>query len=244
MGRDLSPANSYVDVGTLSTVQNQSNLTLTMWLRRSATNQKVVFGSYDGGNQGLFGYLWSDGNLYLANYNGGTSYCFITCNDSEWHHIAQVIDGGETGNNRLRMYIDGVLKSPSYVGSMPASTSSDNLQFNLGRLGASATYGDDGDMAEFKVFQSSLSADQVLADYYSNSLYPKTNHWPLGWGSPEPDYAGGVDGTLTNSPTISDHPPIPMQFGKDAVLPYAVSGGGSSDGAGMYHHLRNLGVYS
>jgi hypothetical protein len=77
-----------------------------------------------------------------------------------------VFDGTQTGNsNRLKCYINGILLSVIYNGTIPATTSASNSVFLIGSYqGIGGNYSD-GNIANVQIYNRPLSATEVAQNY-------------------------------------------------------------------------------
>ncbi len=147
-------------------------ITMSAWIRHSYTGDNGYIASikrYAGastlfaldsgnGNPGSLGLLTrnyaNSGHNWLS-YNGGY-------NDGEWHHLVGVIDGLSR-----KIYIDGDLKNSDNKGMQ--NVSGNTNPFTIG--GFSKTYSSlyfDGSIDEFRIYNRSLSKEEVEEMYYSN----------------------------------------------------------------------------
>jgi len=138
-------------------VLSASQLAMSIWFRRSDANSFVSVGAYDS-NDSRFGFdAFSDGNVYFEIANGGLTFGSIATNDANWHHFEAIYDGnGATNADRLKVYLDGVGKSVSFTGTIPASIAIASA-FNLCSFSMRTTTGDIDDVRLYR----SLSANQV-----------------------------------------------------------------------------------
>ena len=222
MARNFSSATDGVDCGDIAAMDGVVNLTISFWARRSASSRIVAVSKAAGANDRTGLSPWSDGNIYWIICNGSNSYLRQTYSytNDVWYHYTGWFDGGGVGNaNRAKVYIDGVFQSPTqFVGTIPATTDTNAASFIAGIHNSG---GSNGDIGEVKVWGASLTANEIAQEYYGGN--PRSEdlivYLPLGWGSPEPDLSGnGHNGTLANSPTVTDSPPIGPQFGADTGL--------------------------
>lgn len=218
MARKFIAASSQkIDFGDNDAMDGASTLTVSAWMKRTATGNLVTVNKYSASNFQIYMILYTDGNCYtLVRNNSNANYWFTANNDTNWHHIVMVFDGGLSGDARQKTFIDGVEEAGTYVDTPPATTP-DVASPLVAGLWDGTTYSD-GSISRIKVWSSALTADQVLSDYYGKTPLPESllQDSPLGYGSPEPDYSGeGNNGTLTNSPTITDAPPVIAPWGAD-----------------------------
>jgi hypothetical protein len=66
-------------------------------------------------------YHFNDGNLYCQFDAANLGYFAFDLTDVAWHSLVIHYDGSQTGNaNRLKMWLDGVAKTLTFIGSIPA----------------------------------------------------------------------------------------------------------------------------
>ena len=174
--------------------------------------------------------------------NDGTSRYGVstdTYTQNTWHHAA-----GVTSSPTSRYgYLDGSPGSEDTNSAEPLGVD----RTSIGRYGrSSGGVNFDGQIAEAAIWADALTTDEVAA---LAARFPPTAvrpdalvfYAPLNQPSGDDyDWVGGL--TLTDNATVTaaDHPPIMRHpvpvVGKTAAV--------SNDGAAMYHHFRNLGVFS
>lgn len=82
-----------------------------------------------------------------------------------WHHICAVFDGTLTGStNRARIYLDGVLKTSTATGTIPATTTSGNADLLLGTFTGAGQHLN-GKMDEVGVWNRALTGAEVTELY-------------------------------------------------------------------------------
>jgi hypothetical protein len=66
-------------------------------------------------------YHFSDGNIYIQFDNTSFGFFAQSLTDLNWHSLIVLFDGTATGNaNRLRVWLDGVAKTLTFIGTIPA----------------------------------------------------------------------------------------------------------------------------
>ena len=84
----------------------------------------------------------------------------VSLSDNRWHHITCVWDFKSTGNASL--YVDGVWRNSTTITSLNGTVSHNNVKV-IGRAARVTTVSFNGTIDEVKVFNRSLSAEQILA---------------------------------------------------------------------------------
>src|SRR5271166_2930809 len=101
---------------------------------------------------------------------GETANCYNQPSSGAWHHLAIVYDKTQTGGNQVALYIDGALQNPTR--SLYASTNTNifgNNPIYLFTRGGSADF-DTGMLADFRIYNSALTAEQIQQIYSSAGL--------------------------------------------------------------------------
>lgn len=130
-----------VEVGDIPAIDNVGQVTLAGWIKRTASGATVLLGKQTT-VQDLAIEAWYDGNIYFQLSNGSDTYGYLYLDDTNWHHVALVFDGSQTGNaNRLKAYVDGTQETLTFNGTVGTTTTSDTTPFNIGQIGVDYTYG-------------------------------------------------------------------------------------------------------
>jgi len=197
---------SNVQVPTNATL-NAYPLTLTAWLRTSATGPELrgIMSRYQDGssngfslhvvNGNLGAWYLRDGNNYV--YPGGLGLDGGAVADGNWHHVAFTVgaDGGH-------LYVDGMLKSSAtWIGTPGPARSAEPLL--IGRFyNYMPTF--DGTIDEAALYSQELSAGDI-ASLFATGRHGLCGHcvalpanlisWWRGQGDAS-DFAGANPGTL------------------------------------------------
>jgi len=151
-----------------------------------------------------------------------------------WYHIAFVFDGTFTDGDlatqnagRMQIYLNGVSETLTFTGTIPATTSDfsgdPSAEWRIGGDGYADNF--DGNISNVALFDSALSAANVLAIYNNGrpgdltSLSP-VSWWKLGNEAFCPDYTAspnvweipdqmpaGNDGTSAGNPDLVGEAP-------------------------------------
>ncbi len=169
----LDGADDVVEAAALGTALNGATaFSLSLWIRSDATSQnRAFFGGVDpsgsdtwGGRYDSAGWLnGNGGTTELIKFGlmiDGTNYQYESAGGYQttaWQHVAFTWESGAGA----RLYVDGVLDTPSEIssgfGSVAGSLTSQS-RFLIGD-GAKANW--DGAIDEFLVWRSALTADEV-----------------------------------------------------------------------------------
>jgi len=230
-----------VNCGDFASVDGLTTFTMGAWVKRDSSNALVNISKFSSVNSDISIQVFSDGNIYFAMRNGANTSANFARNVTTWDRLLMVFDGALVGDARLTCFLNGASQALSYTGAMPATTPTNAGDFIIGSINSG---GSDGSIAEVKLWSTALNAGQAKDDYYGRGPHADLGYWPLGYGSPEPDYSGaGNNGTLVSSPSIVDHPPIGTQFGYDeSISPYEVAAAGGHGGLLSSQRNRLVGV--
>jgi hypothetical protein len=202
----------YVDVGDVTSFSNTSTFTFSGWYKQTALDvASFMLGSYVDANNWIAIYTWSNGINYVAIRKlGATSYTSFDYSTvvtaGQWFHFVAVYDGNLPGNDKVKLYFDGVLVTLSYIGTMPASIGAGVNLTNIGKAD-NFTQTWNGSIDEVSVFSTSLSQTNIT-DIYNlgtptdiSAMSGLVSWWRMGDGSTYPtinDEIGSNDGTMTN----------------------------------------------
>ena len=215
---DFDGTNDYMEIGSSSLTDGLTTLTTSLWFNLSATQNKNLFGSRNGG--GINGQIFNN-DLYFV--NNGDGYLQIdvgtTIATNTWHHLAFVFDGSQSASaDKIKGYFNGTALTQvanTITGSSITSTTA-NLLVGSDTLVTNAVF--NGLIDEFALINSALSSSDITDIYNSGVPTDLTSYSPIGWwrmgdndsgsGSTITDQgSGGNDGTLTNGPTFSTSVP-------------------------------------
>lgn len=160
---DFDATNDYVACGTIPELNGASAASLTGWIYRASTGATVAFGAAAGdvsaGNK--LSCIWfSDGNIYTNASAASVSYGVCALTGVGWHHIAIVFNGSGAGNStRLRVYIDGVLKTLSFSGTIPATLGTITPEFTFGRDATNRYSG--GNIDDVSAFSRGITESEI-----------------------------------------------------------------------------------
>ena len=222
----LDGVDDYVDVGRITSLENTSSFSFSMWLYpTSYTGVRTLLGRAPSGTDMFYAYTQnSNGYVYFHVANGQTNYPRVVTSSSitlnTWGLLTFVYDGSLSGNlNRAKIYINGVLASTSTTAALiPSATSSDTSDFYFGRTNYASSPTTQGIIDEVSAYNYSLSASDITTIYNSgvpNNLndlsIPPVSWWRCGDEDTSPTLtdngSGGNNGTMTNFTTFSTDVP-------------------------------------
>ncbi len=101
---------------------------------------------------------------------GYTSNCYLQPSSGAWHYLAVVFDKSQTNGNEVAFYVDGALQTParSLEASTNTNTFGDNPIYLFSRSGT--TDFDSGTIADFRLYNTALTAEQIQQLYNSAGL--------------------------------------------------------------------------
>jgi hypothetical protein len=156
--------NQEVDTGTTAAIDNQSQLTFSMWFKRNSVESAIAIEK--AGVRGLNITKQSTYNEIYFNING--AYCAIDnlTPVTAWHHIVGVFDGTKAvPADRLVIYADGNLMTwKECSGTPPTTTGTGAGTFHIGRSPTYSGYSE-GLIDDVRVYTRALSAGEVTRLY-------------------------------------------------------------------------------
>ena len=213
----LDGLDAYVDCGLgLGNSQGTiTNFSVSMWIKPSVTSGNDLFfniGNFSN-SFGEIAFQLLSNNLFIKIDNSAYRVWMPYTNTSAWEHLAFVYDGSNSANTK--MYINGVLQSPSTGGVHPSSLNLSGLKTIIG-AGYSVSYPYSGLQDEVSYFATTLSQSDITSIYNDgvpndiSSLSP-LSWWRCGDGDVSPiltdNGSGGNNGTMTNFTTFSTDVP-------------------------------------
>jgi hypothetical protein len=198
--------------GVTTVARNQSAMSFASWMFRGASSTRQMVGFCETLQTGFLISHFSDNNYYAVVGGGGFQWGFVGANITGWNHFAFTFDGTQTGNsNRLKMYVNGGLQSPSFSGTIPSTTAdvSNMEQFRIGRRVDSNLWST-GSFAEIGMWQATLTAEEVASlakGMTCDKICPQSLVYYTPLIRDIQDLARGMTLTDTNS-TVANHPRV------------------------------------
>ena len=174
----------YIDMGNSTTLVPSTAFSISFWSRaNSFTGYTRMVSKYPtGAASPSYSYTVLTGNgtgqvrfflMQASNTGGGT---VLMTNAAEmsvdtWHHVVCTYSGA---NTRMRIYVDGAIKTATLTGTVPTSVNQGTAKLSLGaNLAGSVANRQyfDGYMDEFSIWNVELTADQV-SYVYGNGVPP------------------------------------------------------------------------
>jgi hypothetical protein len=203
-----------IDLGSISTLNNASTYTLSMWVNPSVlSGLQFLFAIVTSTTERLFINLNNAiPNVGMANgTNSAESFNSAPLTVDTWHHLSVVFDGTQTGADRLTFYLNGVAETTT-VTTWDSSTPTFASNGFLAKYGQIALYYFSGKISNFSIFNNALTSTEILKLYANGlpqdltSFTPQPSHWwTLGkesfWNGSDwivRDMIGSNDGTSSN----------------------------------------------
>ena len=167
MSFEFDGVDNYVELGSLSNLQNATEYSVSSWFKSPLNNlYQVIWGWFDGADGYLQLLLISDGSFVVYNYRTSTAYGLSATglvSADTWYNALVVFDGsGATNADRLKLYINGNPITLTYTGTIPTQTGT--MLINTMWLGASNSpnfWGLEGNIDEVSIFDSAISIGDV-----------------------------------------------------------------------------------
>ena len=223
MARISTAASSQkINFGYHAGLDSLAALTIGGWVFFPAAEDfSYIVGNVDAtGNNGFSvqrsgGGFSANTNWLISARNTGVQIGYTTDNAvalNTWYWVVMVYDGSLSGDaNRLKLYVDGVQKTLTFFGTIPAAigASADDVCFFNNEAGGE--FYPSVAVEDFKLFNVALTPNELIALSRGGMVRREAlTLWPVLWGlhDPEIDLNGsGATGTLTNAPTRGGGPP-------------------------------------
>lgn len=179
-GSILSDGNSsnYISVDPIYEMNGDTKMSLSVWVYRIASDEACIGRGSNNSSNGYvsFGFQWwIDNKIYLQVENGSASYPWVLAtHNNVWVWLCMTYNAARTGNDRIRLYINGVLQSLTTGGASPSATiANGQASFPLvfGRTNTD-TYGNTYSNTKFNDIR--LYKNRTLSDAEVVKLYKET----------------------------------------------------------------------
>jgi hypothetical protein len=166
-----------VNAGDINAIDSAQQLTAEMWVRIDKFDAwRTFFGKvHKLANRIQFQQFSEPGKIAVCVNNnadiekeGNQAYFYtpgpeVTIGD--WFHLAMVFDGTLSENERLKLYINGMVrtlkKDGAAKGAIPTHLPSTNAPLLLGAEKANGTYGFKGLMDEIRIWNTARTSDEI-----------------------------------------------------------------------------------
>ncbi|MEM4245501.1 MAG: LamG domain-containing protein, partial [Candidatus Nanoarchaeia archaeon] len=174
-GYSFDGVDDYIDFGDVNEAEDTSG-TFIFWVKRSNTNSSssaVISKSYTIENIARWVTVSNNGSGTLSIFDG--SWHTVTINggidEEEWEHIAAV-----WGTQGMKIYLNGELKgSDPYTGN--GYTGSFPLVLGEWKEQIAGNYGFKGTLDEVRIYNRSLSQEEIQQHYYSTLYKYDVDKW-------------------------------------------------------------------
>ncbi len=164
--------NDYINAGDITELNSASAFSVSQWVNVTniLSSDRIFHKAIDGNNDiSIAPYYQSGPRIYFEVGNGSNSYGYFALSgevsNSEWANITVVFDGsGSTNEDRAKLYINGVQKTMTYTGTIPATTA--NLSANNLYLGSgNSTEYFTGNLDDVRIYNRALTSEEVAKLY-------------------------------------------------------------------------------
>ena len=173
----------YLQLNVISELIGVTNASVTCWVKdidNKVGNAMFWEQRYAANYVFTFRYDGADSKLKIQLRNGVISdYTSGVVSVSGWHKFDIVLDCSLASASRVKLYLDGVDTALVYTGTAPSTTQPNSSNFRVGRNSGGNYL--NGKIDEFAIFDYSLSASEVTAQYnsgcpneFSSSETPRT----------------------------------------------------------------------
>jgi hypothetical protein len=252
-------SNDYVDTDSLA-FNGVSALTVSFWVKpyafKGEYSSRWEASEVSNQSRTSFGTQGASYNGYSNTFaatirkDSGTN-CVATVTKSnysarQWYHYVAVYDGTQTGNARLKIYIDGVSKTfvVDGCGGLPATIYDPGAtaKIRFGYNGAGTSYYANGILDEIRIYNRTLETNEITALYnsglakVSNSQNTQLTNGLVGlWSFNGSDMdgntaidrsSGGNNGTITGATKTIGKVGQALSFngsGDSITVPYSAS---------------------
>ena len=154
-------SNDYVEINSVASLIDNSNFTLSAWVRGGTQDHKGVIGvnTSGGGNRALFLIR----NASMGIYDGGTWYIGnIDVDNSEWHHVVLSYD---RTTKKAMIYVDGKVSLNATTNNQITIASTDKISIGQEWDGGSTSDHFNGQISLVSFYDKALSESEVLENY-------------------------------------------------------------------------------
>ena len=216
---ELDGIDAYVDCGNVTTLNGQTNITISLWFKQdsSVTGPQYPISKYGtGGSQLLVSYrVGGQIDVLLGGVGLFRSANNINYSDGNWHNMVITYDSSRTNiYNRTALRIDDVDIAHSTFRQSSASIASSTANLNIGRRTEYNFYEWNGLLDEVAIWNRTLTPTEITEIYNNGvptdlSSYSPNNWWRFeGTGTTATDSGSNAnDGTLINAATRSTDVP-------------------------------------
>jgi len=202
---DFNGTSDSIQIPTSSSLEITGNMTISAWIKPDSstdTSTKIINKRDSGGTN--YDFFIETGGDKLKFYDGTSNTASdITITPDAWNHVAITINSGVT--NGSIFYVNGIGQATN----LPTFTiTSNDAPLTIGKSGQANTAFFDGEISNVSIFNSNLSASNIITLYNNGSPAADiSSSSPVGWWKLNAqdtfdgtdwtikDYAGSSDGT-------------------------------------------------
>jgi hypothetical protein len=135
----------FVSCGNIAELSNATAFTISGWYKQTTLDViSYMFGSYIDANNRLIAYTWSNGLMTFqieksgANFYARFDYSTVVT-AGQWFNFSVIYDGGGATNaDKVKIYIDGVSQTLSFIGAFPTSAPTGTNVTTIGKVSDAA----------------------------------------------------------------------------------------------------------
>ena len=137
--------------------------TVCAWIKTTDTEGEIVSWGQGGIPGGRWVFRTQPEGVLRVEIGGGAIVGSTIVSDDQWHHIAAVLEEGSANINEVKLYVDGVIDRPSFVGEKEIDTVIDSetapdLYINA-RPGSTKYFA--GKIDEVRIYSRALSQQEI-----------------------------------------------------------------------------------
>jgi len=147
-----------------------TNFTYSAWIKQTTTNSQTVWWDFgSGGNKPRF-YSWT-GNIAYFQIASSTNYATKSSwnsgiSDNTWFNLTVTFNGNSSSNaDKLKVYINSSQQSLSFNGTIESVMPTNSQDVAFGIMVSTLNYDFNGNMGPIQMYNSTLSANEVLHNY-------------------------------------------------------------------------------
>ncbi len=215
-------SNQHIDAGDIVELKAINKLTTSIWIKPITGTAlfDAFLTKWDFMTNGAFAFGLSasiaEFQIFIANAlgdNGGNNFTTTNANLvlNIWYNVVVVYDGTLIPTNRVRVYLDGVLLTGGFLGTIPITLTSATATVKFGRFGGTLLRHWNGNMNNPALFPNVAFNQADVNEIFSGGTpmdartHSKAaflnNNWRMGNGDTHPtiiDNVGTANGTMIN----------------------------------------------
>ncbi|PSL46360.1 putative secreted protein (Por secretion system target) [Chitinophaga niastensis] len=179
-----------ISAGDVIQLKSKTQYTLEAWVKfNSISSWNTILAKSNTGTDRIALQTGPGNSLYVMTGNGTNAYGQTTSNiinTGQWYHMAVAFDGSQSANaGKLKLYLNGVLQTLTFTGTIPATTSATNaapLLAGKETTTSTNTYLN-GTIDEVRVWDTVLNVTTIAAwkDKAVGSCHPAASRLVVYW---------------------------------------------------------------